>query len=365
MPENSPGETWLLRGLLPRVSRSFYLSLRILPRAPGRSIGLAYLLARSADTLSDTGVIPAAARRKYLDQLWSQIQDGHDPALQQSMEQDFAGNSGIEQTLLRSLPAQLQMLGELDPADRRDIRELLSTLISGMQLDLERFDTDGEATIQTLASARETDDYCYRVAGCVGEFWTRILDRYQPAHGTTATRTRIEQAVDFGKALQLTNILRDLREDLQQGRCYLPATQLQQAGISAADLLDADAAPGVDALLGYWLQWALQLYGHGRQYIHDTPVRFWQARLAALWPALIGLRTLELLSRRAHWPAHPQRIKLSRRQVYTLLILSLPVMFSRRLCSVWLGKYENRLRNRLATIPPLPGADSESPPADR
>lgn len=353
------GETWLLRRLLPQVSRSFYLSLRILPRAPGRVIGLAYLLARSADTLSDSDLLPSAARLRWLGLLHWQIHHGADPDLQQQLEQELGEAKVSERSLLQALPRQLAMLAALPRSDSKDVRDVLDTLISGMQLDLETFSGVDSTDIRALSTALDTDDYCYRVAGCVGEFWTRLLTRHLDAYAGTEQGHSIDRGVDFGKALQLTNILRDLHEDLCLGRCYLPAEELQQAGISASDLLDPASCRRAEPVLGRWLARALYLYERAREYIEDIPRRHWRLRLAALWPALIGLRTLSLLAQQPDWPSRPERLKLRRRQVYTMMLLSLPAIFSRRLSTAWLAYHERRLRrllNRLSTVPLQPDA---------
>jgi farnesyl-diphosphate farnesyltransferase len=87
-----------------------------------------------------------------------------------------------------------------------------------------------------LQNGEELDDYTYRVAGCVGEFWTKMCAAHLwPARrldGESLTR----QGVRFGKGLQLVNILRDLPQDLRKGRCYVPSPSLTAAGLAPKDL---------------------------------------------------------------------------------------------------------------------------------
>jgi len=75
------------------------------------------------------------------------------------------------------------------------------------------------------------DRYIYLVAGCVGEFWTRITVAHTPALRGWDVAEMSACGVRFGKALQLTNVLRDCPRDLRIGRCYFPRDLLAQAGL--------------------------------------------------------------------------------------------------------------------------------------
>src|SRR5207249_8227176 len=88
----------------------------------------------------------------------------------------------------------------------------------------------GSEKIVALANAAELDEYTYLVAGCVGEFWTRICFRRVPRFARLEFDTMKSLGRSFGQGLQLVNILRDLPADLRAGRCYLPADELAAAG---------------------------------------------------------------------------------------------------------------------------------------
>ena len=85
--------------------------------------------------------------------------------------------------------------------------------------------------ITALETAAELDDYTYRVAGCVGEFWTKICHTHLFPNARLDEGQLIADGVRFGKGLQLVNILRDLPADLKKGRCYLPTEKLDAAGL--------------------------------------------------------------------------------------------------------------------------------------
>ena len=81
-----------------------------------------------------------------------------------------------------------------------------------------------------LKDSVELDRYTYLVAGCVGEFWTEMMAAHTRPLATWDMARMSELGVRFGKALQLTNVLRDVSKDLRLGRCYLPQTELEAAG---------------------------------------------------------------------------------------------------------------------------------------
>src|SRR6266478_1488246 len=106
------------------------------------------------------------------------------------------------------------------------MRLVLDTITGGQELDLRRFATAAETRIVALRTDEELDDYTYRVAGCVGEFWTRLCRAHLFPTAALDEGALIQNGIRFGKGLQLVNVLRDLPADLRQGRCYLPEDRL-------------------------------------------------------------------------------------------------------------------------------------------
>ena len=111
---------------------------------------------------------------------------------------------------------------------------MLATLTSGMIFDLTRFPGEDEQGLAAIETLEELDHYTYLVAGCVGPFWTVLHVTHRKRLGDWALREMSEEAVSFGKALQLTNVLRDVPGDLANGRCYLPGARAGRPGARAA-----------------------------------------------------------------------------------------------------------------------------------
>ena len=215
----TPGSLRALRidwPLLKRVSRSFYLTLRLLPGQIRESIALAYLLARLSDTLADG---PTTEAEKQL----------------------LMRRKEIEAWLSRS-------------PDRPEIESVWSTIRQGQRFDHERF----AAASSSPLSAQELDRYTYLVAGCVGEFWTLLCHKKIPGFASMGFFEMTDLGIRFGKGLQLVNILRDRHGDAVMGRIYVPPERFAVVLAEARAHLGA-ARRYIEALRVYRLRVACTL----------------------------------------------------------------------------------------------------------
>jgi farnesyl-diphosphate farnesyltransferase len=307
----------LLTRLLQDVSRSFYLTLRVLPGAIRSQIGLAYLLARTTDTIADTALITVEQRLDALELLRSRI------AGESSLPVNFtelAPRQGTqaERVLLERCESSLALLNQLGREDLELVREVLRVIAGGQELDLRRFAAGTPANIIALETDSELDDYTYRVAGCVGEFWTRLCLLRLYSSANLPTQELIANGILFGKGLQLVNILRDLPADLQQGRCYIPAERLFSAGLSPEALLQPANERRFRPVFHHYLDRADEFLRAGWSYTNMLPWFSVRVRLACAWPVLIGQETIGLL-RSINSMDPSQRVKISRPQVKRIL----------------------------------------------
>ena len=281
-----------LRGpILRSVSRSFYLSLRVLPRPLRDPLSLAYLLARATDTIADTPEPPLELRTEALRNLGAAIQGEATMEVAAGLRNSFAPlqRDEAERALIDALPAALEWLERLGERDRREVREVLKRINQGQTLDLERFGAG--PSIRALPTASDLDEYTYLVAGCVGEFWTRICFAHLRNFSARTESEMLELGVLYGKGLQLVNVLRDAGADLRAGRCYLPADQLQSLGLTPDEVL---AKPDlVEPILREWREKAERGMVAGIDYA--CAIRSRRVRFATALPALIGARTLSLM----------------------------------------------------------------------
>jgi farnesyl-diphosphate farnesyltransferase len=332
--------TDLLTDVLKGVSRSFYLTLRVLPGAVQTQIGLAYLLARATDTLADTELVAVEDRLLTLDRLRERIlgRSTQPLDLRHFLGPLGQGPTEAERILLDRADEVLNLMGRLAAPDQAMIREVLSIITSGQELDLKRFElgragdsAHSAPSPAALAPARavlaleteaELDDYTYRVAGCVGEFWTRVCRAHLFPDAAVDETQLLGDGVRFGKGLQLVNVLRDLPRDLRQGRCSLPRQQLAAFGLAPSDLLDPASAGRLQPVFDGWRQRAHDHLRAGWTYTNALPRGGLRVRLACAWPILIGLETLAKVG--ASNPLDPtERVRISRGAVRRIVVQSL------------------------------------------
>ncbi len=305
-----------LNEILKGVSRSFYLTLRVLPSAIRDQIGLAYLLARATDTVADTEAISVDERLNALRLLQERISSESSRPLNLPLH-----GTGHEQQLLAKLEQILSLFATFSPSDQQRIRELLEIITSGQELDLVRFGKAGERNIVALNTRDELDDYTYRVAGCVSEFWTRMCRAHLFPHAALDDKFLFENGIRFGKGLQLVNILRDIPRDLRNGRCYLPLSELSESSLQPADLLDSGNEQRFRPIYDRWLAKAESHLLAGWEYTNALPRSAARVRLACAWPILIGMRTLKRL--KVEPVLDPgRRIKVSRPEVRQIMLQS-------------------------------------------
>jgi farnesyl-diphosphate farnesyltransferase len=320
--------TDLLGDLLRRVSRSFYLSLRILPRPLREPVGLAYLLARATDTVADTRLLPRGERLAHLQTLRAAYDGG--PVDVAVVARACAPHQAhaAERELLERVGEILARVERLSEGDRASVRTVLATITEGQRFDLERFPGEDVATLAALDTVADLDRYTYLVAGCVGEFWTRVHVAHRPRLARWDVARMSAEGVRFGKALQMTNVLRDVADDVRHGRCYLPARELAALGLAPADLLDARKRPAARPLLDRLLRDALAHYEAAWRYTLAIPRAEWRMRLACAWPLLIGLATLGAIARHPDPLGAATPLKISRADVRAILARSSLVVWS-------------------------------------
>jgi farnesyl-diphosphate farnesyltransferase len=318
----SSSDRVLLGDVLKRVSRSFYLTLAILPQAVRSQIGLAYLFARAADTIADTGELDDAVRSQCLQELkrqigkddpeWSQIQKIQAQVITKQSDPD-------ERRLLEKLEQCFRIYLGFNHFDRAQIAQVVSVLIGGMEFDLQQFPKNNGQVVRALRDVQDFEYYTYAVAGCVGEFWTKMMCAHLPGMRRWDESTMIPLGIRFGKGLQMVNILRDLPQDLKNGRCYIPGVLLKQVNLAPEQLLNPLSAQAFRPVFRQLIQEARDHLDQGWRYTMAIPRLQIRLRLACMWPLLIGIRTLQALSISQQVLQADQSVKIARRDVYGIV----------------------------------------------
>lgn len=355
--EETPSSQFDFWKILKGVSRSFYLSLCFLPSSTRKIVALAYALARAADTLADTYLIEREERSYHLGlfrrALLGRKEKGapteeEGEIIQYVLKISFglthANKLHLEQVLLIHLKDYFAEFSALPPSDQERVYQVLDVIIRGMEFDLERFPGENPGGVQALDTLEELDQYCYFVAGVVGEFWTRIHGDHLPSMADFADSDQLQWGIRFGKALQMTNILRDIPSDLDRGRCYLPSRELQRFGLSPQALFRPFAARALTPLIDELLEHTFLHYRAAIEYFLEIPLREFRLRFACILPLAIGLKTLAILY---SFPglvlSHP--VKIKRKEVYFLISHSLCVVTSNHRSRNFLFKLLREARN--------------------
>jgi phytoene synthase len=213
------------RTLAKQTARNFYYSFLTLPRDRFRAMCVLYAFMRVTDDLGDdltAGVDRAAALSRWRTELL------------------FAWNSGKCQHPV--LPAVVDMLRQ-----QQVPLQYLLDVITGVEMDLQP---------TRYRTFEELSGYCYHVAGAVGLACIHLWGFHDPR--------ALAAAIDCGTALQLTNILRDLREDADRGRVYLPAEDLERFGISATELVSGRRDRRFDELMQFEVARTRDYYARAR-----------------------------------------------------------------------------------------------------
>jgi farnesyl-diphosphate farnesyltransferase len=210
-----------LADLLEKTSRTFALSIPVLPEPTRSEVRIAYLLFRIADTFEDASHWPPEERIRAIAD-FNGLLSGYSRARAESLsrawvERGVARHAGYRE-LISEVPFVLESFFALSPGAIPPIREHVVRSADGMASIVAR--TRGGQL--TLSSIPDLKDYCYIVAGIVGEMLTELFLLDRSALSGVAGYLR-ERAATFGEALQLVNILKDSATDAREGRQYLPA----------------------------------------------------------------------------------------------------------------------------------------------
>ncbi len=246
--------------LLQTTSRTFALSIPLLPKPLDQQVTLAYLVFRIADTIEDADHLSRDERCESLHQfhdilLRLPIENGNaddsaDIASWSSRFSDVSENDDYNR-LVAETGRVLRLVSELDSGARKAIQRHARRSVMGMKETLHRADVGGNLTLTSVDQLRQ---YCYYVAGIVGEMITELfLQSHESQDGAASLEeskvsTLQRTAAAFGEALQLVNILKDSGDDAICGRSYLPPDVPRDQIHCLADERIADAEQYVQAL---------------------------------------------------------------------------------------------------------------------
>ena len=211
-----------VQDLLVRTSRTFAVSIPLLSEPTRTEVGLAYLLFRIADTFEDAVAWPRAQRLAALAEFGQLLEGTRDDGAQ--LAHRWVSARPVEHDgyleLLALTPQVIASSRALRPGAWQIVQRHALRTVEGMARFAEASDEAGRVELGTLQDLR---DYCYVVAGIVGELLTDLFVHDAPEELKPVRDELDRRAARFGEALQLVNIVKDASGDAEEGRTFLPA----------------------------------------------------------------------------------------------------------------------------------------------
>ena len=320
--------------ILPGVSRTFALGIRVLPGELGRSVLVAYLLCRIADSIEDEPAISPDEKAALLDR-FRECLSSSDAGNEFATRVKHLTGEPAHVTLLHNADLVFQQFFALTTGTQRIVREWVSEMANGMKKFVILYPRG--IRIQTVEEYRE---YCYYVAGTVGYMLTDLWYEHSRVIGRAHYERLRELCRAFGEALQTVNILKDIAKDIAyENSIYVPEQLLREHGSSHAALVSPELAPNAGAgnrtVMENMMQLAWRGLDDARAYVTLIPRRAVAIRVFCALPMLLAYATLRELAahERAARPARgagDAPIKISRAEVKTLLVTGSLLIFSNR-----------------------------------
>ncbi len=217
--------------ILPAVSRTFALTIPELPAALRTAVTNAYLLCRIADTIEDEPALSPEASLHFLQRFVAVLYGKEQPA---ALAKDLVPQLSrqtlqAEADLVANMERVVRVTNGLEPQQRFAIQRCVEVMCGGMH------QFQQTASLRGVPRQTDMDDYCYYVAGVVGQMLTELFCGYDPQ--TARQRAALQELdVSFAQGLQMTNILKDVWEDRGRGACWLPQEVFSRHGIDLGQL---------------------------------------------------------------------------------------------------------------------------------
>jgi len=302
--------------ILQKVSRSFALTIPRLPDPLRPVVTNAYLLCRMADTIEDESSLAIEQKRFFFGE-WIKVVSN------ETSPERFAGELSPllsnqtppgEKELVRNAPSIIHMTRSFTETQRALLKRCVTVMATGM----ERFQKDRNP--HGLSYLTDLDDYCYHVAGVVGELLTELFCDYSAEMSKNKTLL-LKLAVSFGQGLQMTNILKDLWEDKEREACWLPQEVFQSVGFDLKNLSRDPYQKAFGEGLSHLIAIAHAHLKKGLAYTLLIPRKEKGIREFCLWAIGMAIFTLRRINRKRTFRGGGE-VKISRRQVRAIIAVT-------------------------------------------
>lgn len=307
--------------VLKKVSRTLYISFMVLPEEIRRQLSAGYLICRAMDSVVDSVNVTTEEKKKILDLFVTSIDGGSSEFFTSLHLVSEKLSDKWEKALLKEFHAVCKMVSSFSQDEKALLRMLLLGVSSGMKTDLSIFSNQNE--IRALQTGNDLFNYCHRIGGVPGIFWYKTYNSY--FRGKMGHRDIANAAYSIGTGLQLTNIVKDIHEDLLKGRCYFPMEDLSSAGIVPSDLLKKEKIDVFRPILNRWIIQTVDLLDSCEKLVFSIGKTQFALRAAVIWPVYWAMDTLYEASL-----CNPLegKVKIGKKRIYSTLFKTPSILVS-------------------------------------
>jgi farnesyl-diphosphate farnesyltransferase len=302
--------------ILPHVSRTFALTIPQLPSGLSVPVTSAYLLCRIADTIEDEPALTPPETLAFLQRFSNIVAGEGDPkALARELEQRLTDRTlATERDLVANMDRVTRVTASLGSGQRAAIQRCVELMCYGMP----RFQFN--ASLRGLERSTDLDDYCYYVAGVVGEMLTELFCEYSP--DIAQHRAALSSlAASFAQGLQMTNILKDVWEDRSRGACWLPQELFNRHGVDLGQLSAHSHDARFDAGMSELVAIAHAHLRNALDYTLLIPGSEKGIRRFCLWAIGLAILTLRKIAHNPGFTSGAQ-VKVKRSAVSTTVVMT-------------------------------------------
>ncbi len=302
--------------LLENVSRTFALTIPRLPAELCKIVGNAYLLCRTVDTIEDEPALAAEEKLRYIEAFVEVVKGKRDSAALAAALAPRLSETTIagEHELIWNMAPVVAVTHGFSGTQREILENCVATMADGMvNFQLNK-------TVRGLADMQAMNAYCYYVAGVVGEMLTRLFCAYSPAIEQHRAEL-MHLGVSFGQGLQMTNILKDIWDDLDRSACWLPREVFVREGFDLERLREMHRDPRFARALGVLIGIAHGHLDRALAYVKLIPPCETGIRRFCLWAIGMALLTLRKINRNRGF-SDGNEVKITRWSVRATVIVT-------------------------------------------
>ena len=330
---------------LEKVSRTFTMSIRILPPNLRNFVGHSYIICRFLDTIEDAPNLKVSKKIEALDLAIESIRSYNDNDETAKSELYFTElskkiTSAKEWDIV--LLKNSRKIFECLHTFPKNIIEIIQTWTIEMAEGMKKYAFGEDKPEVSLKNKDEFEEYTYFVAGTVGKLLSELYTQKNYNMSKKTEKILKENDIQFGKALQYVNILKDSREDIEEERCFIPLSLLEKYNITTETMFKKENLDSLEKVYGELIIDAKKYLKNATVYIKTIPLWNWRVRLFCIWPVALAYKTLNYVENNVYrLTENDKSLKISKKDAKRTIFYSSLGIFS----NYYLGKYLENIEN--------------------